>query len=57
MRLIVAIIYYHVRKLFWYIPNLRFILTSWCMRYPYTVPFMRNKIPYPSLETLKPHVF
>ena len=56
MWLIVAIVYYHIRKLFWYIPNLRFILTSYCMQYTYTVPFMRKKIPYSPLETPKTHV-
>ena len=56
MWLIVAIVYYHMRKLFWYIPNLRFFLTSCCMQYTYTVPFMRRKIPYSPLETPKTHV-
>ena len=37
------------------IHNLVFVLTSPCMQYPHTVPFMRNKIPYSPLETPKTH--
>ena len=54
--LIVTIVYYHKRKLFWYITNLRFILTSCCMQYAYTVPFMINKIPDSALENPKTRV-
>ena len=32
------------------------ILAMYCVRYPYAVPFLRNKMPYSVLKTPKTHI-
>ena len=31
-------------------------LATYCVQYPHTLPFLRNRIPYSLLKTSKPHV-
>ena len=37
-------------------PEAGLILTTYCVRYPHTVPFLRNKMPYSLLKTPKTDV-
>ena len=51
--LITVIVYYHVRKLFWWLSGLKGLVAST----PHAVPFFKNKISYSALKTSKTHVF